>query len=52
MITGNQRVQVIAEVVEQAEAVVVEEAVVDGDRIVGKMENWSNGVLEKTTNIE
>ncbi len=37
MITGNQRVQVIAEVVEQAEAVVVEEAVaVDGDRIVKK----------------
>ena len=53
MITVNQRVQVIAEVVGQAEAVVVEEvAVEDGGRTVGKMENWSNGVLEKTTNDE
>ena len=49
MITVNQRVQVIAEVVEQveaaeqAEAVVEEEAVADGDRIDGK---------EETTNIE
>ena len=49
MITVNQRVQVIAVVVEQAEAVVVEEeAVAVGDRIVEK----GIGVLKKTTNIE